>query len=61
MEAVPKIGKLCGKKLNKGFMNGPRYVNWMGAAKISYEDFNRLENIFTSEVNIPIQGYCIRC
>ena len=27
MEAVPKIGKLCGKKLNKGFMNGPRCVN----------------------------------
>ena len=54
MEAVPKIGKLCGKKLDKGFMNGPRCVNWMRAAKISYREFNRLENIFTSEVNILI-------
>ncbi|CAN6861214.1 unnamed protein product [Brassica oleracea] len=52
MEAVPKIGKLCGKKLDKGFMNGPKCVNWMGAAKISYGEFNRLENIFTSEDDI---------
>uniref|UniRef100_A0A0D3AST8 Ubiquitin-like protease family profile domain-containing protein n=1 Tax=Brassica oleracea var. oleracea TaxID=109376 RepID=A0A0D3AST8_BRAOL len=52
MEAVPKIRKLCGKKLDKGFMNGPRCVNWMGAAKISYGEFNRLENIFTSEDDI---------
>uniref|UniRef100_A0A0D3DMY2 DUF1985 domain-containing protein n=1 Tax=Brassica oleracea var. oleracea TaxID=109376 RepID=A0A0D3DMY2_BRAOL len=52
MEAVPKIGKLCGKKLDKGFMNGPRCVNWMGAAKISYGEFNRLENIFTFEDDI---------
>ncbi|KAF3545469.1 hypothetical protein DY000_02003094 [Brassica cretica] len=27
-------------------------VNWMGAAKISYGEFNRLENIFTSEDDI---------
>ncbi|KAF3607877.1 hypothetical protein DY000_02045913 [Brassica cretica] len=33
MEAVPKIGKLCGKKLDKGFKNSPRCINWMGAAK----------------------------
>uniref|UniRef100_A0A0D3BZM8 DUF1985 domain-containing protein n=1 Tax=Brassica oleracea var. oleracea TaxID=109376 RepID=A0A0D3BZM8_BRAOL len=33
MEAVPKIGKLCGKKLDKGFKDGPRCINWMGAAK----------------------------
>ncbi|KAF8114124.1 hypothetical protein N665_0041s0013 [Sinapis alba] len=34
MEAVPKIGKLCGKRLNKGFKNGPRCINWMGADDI---------------------------
>lgn len=54
MEAVPKIGKLCGKKLNKSFMNGPRCVNWRGAAKISYGDIIQLESIFTPEVNIYI-------
>ncbi|KAF8093345.1 hypothetical protein N665_0384s0031 [Sinapis alba] len=47
MEAVPKIGKLCGKKLDKGFKEGPRCINWMGAAKVSYEEIIRLENIFT--------------
>ncbi|KAF8105151.1 hypothetical protein N665_0162s0030 [Sinapis alba] len=52
MEAVPKIGKLCGKKLDKGFKEGPRCINWMGAAKVSYEEIIRLENIFTPEDDI---------
>lgn len=52
MEAIPKLGKLCGRKLNKSFKNGPRCVNWMGAAKISYEELNKLENILTPKVNI---------
>ncbi|XP_048623801.1 uncharacterized protein LOC106393676 [Brassica napus] len=47
MEAVPKIGKLCGKKLDKGFKNGPRCINWMGAAKVSYEEIIRLEELIT--------------
>ncbi|KAF3593413.1 hypothetical protein DY000_02023288 [Brassica cretica] len=38
MEAVPKIGKLCGKKLDKGFKDGPRCINWMGAAKAFRRD-----------------------
>ncbi|WZZ78044.1 hypothetical protein YC2023_098616 [Brassica napus] len=50
MEAVPKIGKLCGKKLDKGFTNGPRCINWMGAGKVSYEEIIRLEQILTPEV-----------
>lgn len=50
MEAIPKIGKLCGRKLNKSFKNGPRCVNWMGAAKISYQELIQLENIFTPTV-----------
>ena len=54
MEAVPKIGKLPGKKLDKGFKNGPRYINWMGAAKVSYELIIRLEEIITPEVIISI-------
>ncbi|XP_056862184.1 uncharacterized protein LOC130509896 [Raphanus sativus] len=33
MEAVPKIGKLCGKKLDKSFANGPRCINWRGSCK----------------------------
>ncbi|XP_033141130.1 uncharacterized protein LOC117131975 [Brassica rapa] len=45
MEAVPKIGKLCGKKLDKGFKDGPRCINWMGAAKVSYEEIIRLEEL----------------
>ncbi|KAF8080341.1 hypothetical protein N665_0953s0006 [Sinapis alba] len=49
IEAVLKIGKLCGKKLDKGFKNGPRCINWMEAAKVSYEEIIRLENIFASE------------
>ncbi|KAF8115981.1 hypothetical protein N665_0024s0008 [Sinapis alba] len=49
MEAVLKIGKLCGKKLDKGFKNGPSCINWMGVAKVSYEEIIRLENIFASE------------
>ncbi|XP_056850736.1 uncharacterized protein LOC130500056 [Raphanus sativus] len=49
MEAVPKIGKLCGKKLIKGFKDGPRCVNWMGAAKVSYDEIIHLESIFTNE------------
>ncbi|XP_018464130.2 uncharacterized protein LOC108835364 [Raphanus sativus] len=49
MEAVPKIGKLCGKKLVKGFKDGPRCVNWMGAAKVSYDEIIHLESIFTNE------------
>ncbi|CAH8306572.1 unnamed protein product [Eruca vesicaria subsp. sativa] len=49
MEAVPKIGKFCERKLNKKFMNGPRCVNWRGAAKISYGEIIQLENIFTPE------------
>ncbi|KAJ0232143.1 hypothetical protein HA466_0293480 [Hirschfeldia incana] len=49
MEAVPKIGKLCGKKLDKAFTNGPRCINWMGAAKVSYQEIIRLEEIFTPE------------
>ncbi|XP_056848951.1 uncharacterized protein LOC108836937 [Raphanus sativus] len=49
MEAVPKIGKLCGKKLDKSFANGPRCINWRGAAKVSYDEINRLEQIFTAE------------
>lgn len=52
MEAIPKLGKLCGKKLNKSFKNGPRCVNWMGAAKISYEELNKLENILTPKDDI---------
>ncbi|KAG2276348.1 hypothetical protein Bca52824_058903 [Brassica carinata] len=52
MEAVPKIGKLPGKKLDKGFKNGPRYINWMGAAKVSYELIIRLEQIITPEDDI---------
>ncbi|RID49975.1 LOW QUALITY PROTEIN: hypothetical protein BRARA_H00734 [Brassica rapa] len=47
MEAVPKIGKLCGKKLDKGFKNGPRCINWMGAANVSYEEIIWLEEIIT--------------
>ena len=54
MEAVPKIGKLCGKKLDKGFKNSPRCINWMGAAKVSYEEIIRLEEIITPEVIISI-------
>ena len=54
MEAVPKIGKLCGKKLDKGFKNGPRCINWMGAAKVSYEEIIGLEEIITPEVIIFI-------
>ena len=54
MEAVPKIGKLCGKKLDKGFKNSPRCINWMGAAKVSYEEIIRLEQIITPEVIISI-------
>ena len=50
MEAVPKIGKLCGKKLDKGFTNGPRCINWMGAGKVSYEEIIQLEQIHTPEV-----------
>ncbi|KAF8048840.1 hypothetical protein N665_2379s0002 [Sinapis alba] len=49
MEAVPKIGKLCVIKLDKGFKEGPRCINWMGAAKVSYEEIIRLENIFIPE------------
>ncbi|XP_056862380.1 uncharacterized protein LOC108828084 [Raphanus sativus] len=49
MEAVPKIGKLCGKKLDKAFADGPRCINWMGAGKVSYQEINRLEEIFTAE------------
>ncbi|KAF8106816.1 hypothetical protein N665_0131s0019 [Sinapis alba] len=49
MEAVPEIGKLCGKKLDKGFKNGPRCIIWMRAAKVSYEEIIRLENIFAPE------------
>ncbi|XP_018448733.1 uncharacterized protein LOC108820265 [Raphanus sativus] len=49
MEVVPKIGKLCGKKLDKSFANGPRCINWRGAAKVSYDEINRLEQIFTAE------------
>ncbi|KAF2561259.1 hypothetical protein F2Q70_00017043 [Brassica cretica] len=52
MEAVPKIGKLCGKKLDKGFMNGPRCVNWMGAAKISYEEFNRADEVEDDRIKV---------
>ncbi|KAF3500512.1 hypothetical protein F2Q69_00041962 [Brassica cretica] len=52
MEAVPNIGKLPGKKLDKGFKNGPRYINWMGAAKVSYELIIRLEQIITPEDDI---------
>ncbi|WZZ31002.1 hypothetical protein YC2023_014403 [Brassica napus] len=52
MEAIPKLGKLCGRKLNKSFKNGPRCVNWMGAAKISYEELNKLENILTPKDDI---------
>ncbi|KAF8109285.1 hypothetical protein N665_0098s0013 [Sinapis alba] len=62
MEAVPKIGKLCGKKLNKGFKNGPRCINWMGAAKMSYEEIIQLENIFAPEDDIypyiSVTGNC---
>ena len=50
MEAVPNIGKLCGKKLDKGFTNGPRCIYWMGAGKVSYEEIIRLEQILTPEV-----------
>ncbi|XP_018448824.1 uncharacterized protein LOC108820374 [Raphanus sativus] len=49
MEAVPKIGKLCGKNLVKGFKDGPRCVNWVGAAKVSYDEIIHLERIFTNE------------
>ncbi|XP_022544938.1 uncharacterized protein LOC106453357 isoform X1 [Brassica napus] len=52
MEAVPKIGKLCGKKLDKGFKDGPRCINWMGAAKVSYEEIIRLEEIITPKDDI---------
>ncbi|KAF3595827.1 hypothetical protein DY000_02025935 [Brassica cretica] len=52
MEAVPKIGKLCGKKLDKGFTKGPRCINWMGAGKVSYEEIIRLEQILTPEDDI---------
>ncbi|KAF2563107.1 hypothetical protein F2Q70_00015221, partial [Brassica cretica] len=48
MEAVPKIGKLCGKKLDKGFKNSPRCINWMGAAKVSYEEIIRMTSTHTS-------------
>ncbi|KAF8102825.1 hypothetical protein N665_0193s0008 [Sinapis alba] len=62
MEAVPKIGKLCRKKLNKGFKNGPRCINWMGAAKMSYEEIIQLENIFAPEDDIypyiSVTGNC---
>ncbi|KAF2595513.1 hypothetical protein F2Q70_00043549 [Brassica cretica] len=51
MESVPKIGKLCGKKLDKGFKNGPRCINWMGAAKVSYEEIIRLEELITPKIN----------
>ena len=54
MEVVPKIGKLCGKKLDKGFTNGPRCINWMGAAKVSYEEIIRLEEIITPKVILSI-------
>jgi len=54
MEAVPKIGKLCGKKLDKGFKDGPRCINWMGAAKVSYEEIIRLEEIITPKVILSI-------
>uniref|UniRef100_A0A0D3AMY1 DUF1985 domain-containing protein n=1 Tax=Brassica oleracea var. oleracea TaxID=109376 RepID=A0A0D3AMY1_BRAOL len=50
MEAVPKIGKLCGKKLDKGFKNSPRCINWMGAAKVSYEEIIRLEELITPKL-----------
>ncbi|XP_018435592.1 uncharacterized protein LOC108807848 [Raphanus sativus] len=49
MEAVPKIGKLCGKRLDKQFSNGPRCINWRGAAKVSYDEIIRLEEIITPE------------
>uniref|UniRef100_A0A0D3DKA7 Ubiquitin-like protease family profile domain-containing protein n=1 Tax=Brassica oleracea var. oleracea TaxID=109376 RepID=A0A0D3DKA7_BRAOL len=52
MEAVPKIGKLCGKKLDKGSTNGPRCINWVGAGKVSYEEIIRLEQILTPEDDI---------
>uniref|UniRef100_A0A0D3DCI6 DUF1985 domain-containing protein n=1 Tax=Brassica oleracea var. oleracea TaxID=109376 RepID=A0A0D3DCI6_BRAOL len=52
LEAVPKIEKLCGKKLDKGFTNGPRCINWMGAGKVSYEEIIRLEQILTPEDDI---------
>ncbi|XP_048615060.1 uncharacterized protein LOC125587841 [Brassica napus] len=52
MEAIPKIGKLCGKKLDKGFKDGPRCINWMGAAKVSYEEIIRLEEIITPKDDI---------
>uniref|UniRef100_A0A0D3CBM6 Ubiquitin-like protease family profile domain-containing protein n=1 Tax=Brassica oleracea var. oleracea TaxID=109376 RepID=A0A0D3CBM6_BRAOL len=52
MEAVPKIGKLCGKKLDKGFKNSARCINWMGAAKVSYEEIIWLEQIITPEDDI---------
>ncbi|KAF3551110.1 hypothetical protein DY000_02008014 [Brassica cretica] len=47
-----KDWKALWKKPGQGFMNGSKCVNWMGAAKISYGNFNRLENIFTSEDDI---------
>ncbi|KAG2282433.1 hypothetical protein Bca52824_053653 [Brassica carinata] len=47
-----KIGKLCGKKLDKGFKDGPRCINWMGAAKVSYEEIIRLEEIITPKDDI---------
>ncbi|KAF2609231.1 hypothetical protein F2Q68_00044553 [Brassica cretica] len=52
MEVVPKIRKLCGKKLDKGFKNGPRCINWMGAAKVSDEEIIRLEELITPKDDI---------
>ncbi|KAL0716727.1 hypothetical protein Bca4012_066049 [Brassica carinata] len=43
------------KKLDKGFKDGPRCINWMGAAKVSYNEIIRLESIFTKE------SRCIAC
>ncbi|KAG2270262.1 hypothetical protein Bca52824_064817 [Brassica carinata] len=40
------------KKLDKGFKDGPRCINWMGAAKVSYEEIIRLEEIITPRDDI---------
>lgn len=43
MEVVLKIGKLCGKKFDKGLTKGFRCINWMGVGKVLYEENILLE------------------
>lgn len=53
MEAIPDLGEILGKRVSDSFIS-PRCGNWIGAAKVSYEDIRQLEESFTEKVMINL-------